>query len=1168
MVLTIFRFSQSRCIASHNMTFTTKTISYFCVAFTCFACITSVVAQESEKRDNDKPAAEAPASSQPGVAVAAQAKKLSDSNPTVADVDAKLAEVSAASDLGEAVIATSKETLLQTKLALVAANNFVAQTTAFQKDAAAAPDNLVAIKKELENKKVADKPDTSQSLAELKLKYESTESDLNSSRQQLTSQAGETSRRQSRQVEIPGRLTEAEQELVKLNAQIEKIADDADPALVVDVRRMNLQAQRFKLKSEISALEAERKFYAASIELLPLQNESLQRKIERLQNQSAQLKSAVEVKRESEIDKLRRLVKEQESKTPEAIMPEATTNVELVDQYVADSKRLAEVGSIAEKTRQALEEVESEYKTSIKRVDAVGLNETLGLMFRRSKSTLANRRRNFQPDGTLQAEIRKLQIELFRLEDLSKSASETESSINQLLEANAVPDSQRKPLKGDVVKLLSQRREILGQLTSTKTELSKKLVDLDVDKRKAIKEIDAYTNYINEHVLWIRSGAMVGRDDVKSFSKALQWVGLPSNWVALGETLVQSIQKKLGLSLFLCSSILLLFLGQRRLRKAIEAVGKKAETASCRTFMPTAISFVNTLLIAALWPGILLSLGWLILNGSSLPFVQAAAKSLILVAITIYPFEVLKQACRTHGLAQSHFGWSESSQSFVRANLRLVVITMPFLLLLLNLLEIQPVEEFRSSLGRATMVVLLAVMFIFVVRMFHPESKLYRGVSVSNQDDYWYRFRIARFLLVLLVFGGLLAFTLGGYYYTTFQLGSKLLKTTALLIGVVLAYGISIRWLTVRRRRLKIELLAAKREEQKRREVSDSAVVEGVKADPSAEPGLDANEVSKQAQELLMVAIGIVSLWIGWSIWADVIPAVGILDRVNLWSVSIEGIATYVTLQDLLFFAFAVTGTVVAVKNIPGILELLLLKRLPLDAGARYAVATIARYVLSVLGMIVAFAFLKIQWSQFSWLIAAISLGLGFGLQEIVANFVSGIILLLERPVRIGDVVTIEGTTGIVTKIQMRATTVTNWDQQELVVPNKNLITNSIFNWTLSNVLTRITLEFGVAYGSDPEFVRKTILEVVNLNPTVIDQPAASVIFQTFGDSSLNFVVRCCISGPEKKLTTTHELQVAINKRLAEHKIEIPFPQRVMHSTSAKNLEPSSEKTSYSESSS
>ena len=732
--------------------------------------------------------------------------------------------------------------------------------------------NLIAVKKDLENKKANFEPKTNQTLAEVKLQYDSTEVDVKAAQQQLSAQSGEASRRQARLSDIPNRLTEAEQELGNLDAQAGKLSDDTEPPLVVDTRRMLLRAQRFKLRSEISSLDAERKFYSAATELLPLQNELLQRRIERLKNQAAELKLVVEAKRENEIDKLRRLVNEQQSQTPEVIQPEADINVELVDQYAADSKRLAEVGSIAEKTREALVEIESDYKTSVERVDAVGLNETLGLMFRRSKSTLANRKRGFQPDGTLQAEIRKLQIELFRLEDLSKNSSETDSSISKLLEANKVEVGQRESLQGDVVKLLSQRREILGQLKTTKTELYKSLATLDVNKRKVVKEIDAYTNYINEHVLWIRSGAMVGRDDLNSFSKALQWIGSPSNWMAFGQTLLQAVQKKLGMTILLGTIVLLLFLFRRRLRVGIESAGVAAEVGSCRTFMPTAISLVNTLLIAALWPAIFLTIGWLMLNVSNDSFVNAASKSLILVAITIYPFEVLKQACRNHGLGQSHFGWSEHSRTFIRANLRLVVLTIPFLLFLVNLLQIQPTEEFRSSLGRATMVVLLLIMFTFVLRVFHPQSQLYRGVSASHRDDYWYRFRIVRFIVFIAVFAGLLLFTVGGYYYTTFQLGSKLLQTAALLIGFALAYGTSIRWLTVRRRKMKIDMLAAKREEQKRRESADASLGEGVKIDPSAEPGLDANEVSKQAQELLLVGIGIVALSIAWSIWADVIP--------------------------------------------------------------------------------------------------------------------------------------------------------------------------------------------------------------------------------------------------------------------------------------------------------
>ena len=532
----------------------TKTISNLCVVWLFAAFATSLIAQ-----DNVKP--ESPAATDAGVAGAVQAK-LSETYPTVAEVDAKIAQISAAKDLGEPAIAAAKETLQQAKLDLVAAENSTAKAAAYQKDAAAVPDKLIAAKKELENKTVDDEPNTRLSLAELKLEYDSVETERTAASQQSPAQ-----NRQSRAKEIPDRILEAEEKLTEVNAQIDKLADDADAALVVEARRMSLQAERFRFRSEIASLEAERKFYSTAVELLSLQNELFQRKKERLQQKSALLKAAVEAKRETEIDKLKRLVDEQEKATPEIIKREAAVNAELVRQFDNYSKRLAVVGSDTEKVRQALEEVDSEYKTSIDRVEAVGLNETIGLMFRRNRSTLAARRRNFQPDGTLQAEIRKLQIETFRLDDLSKNAPETEASISHLFDANNVPDinrplkpgedSQRKSLRPAVVKLLSQRREILGQLRPTQDDLYNKVSKLYVDKKKVVTEIDEYTNYINEHVLWIRSGAMVGPGDVQSFPKALQWISLPSNWTALGQTLVEAVKKKFGLSVLLFSSIIL-----------------------------------------------------------------------------------------------------------------------------------------------------------------------------------------------------------------------------------------------------------------------------------------------------------------------------------------------------------------------------------------------------------------------------------------------------------------------------------------------------------------------------------------------------------------------------------------------------------------------------------
>ncbi|MEM6473929.1 MAG: mechanosensitive ion channel domain-containing protein, partial [Planctomycetota bacterium] len=170
--------------------------------------------------------------------------------------------------------------------------------------------------------------------------------------------------------------------------------------------------------------------------------------------------------------------------------------------------------------------------------------------------------------------------------------------------------------------------------------------------------------------------------------------------------------------------------------------------------------------------------------------------------------------------------------------------------------------------------------------------------------------------------------------------------------------------------------------------------------------------------------------------------------------------------------------------------------------------------------------------------------GLGFGLQEIVANFVSGIILLLERPVRVGDVVTIGDVTGIVSRIQIRATTVTNWDRKELIIPNKDLITGKLLNWSLSSVVNRLTLSIGVAYGSDPDRIREILHQIVTGHPEVMEDPAPLINFDTFGDSSLNFMVRCYLPSLDKRLEVTHQLNTAIAREFEKEGIEIPFPQR------------------------
>jgi potassium efflux system protein len=180
------------------------------------------------------------------------------------------------------------------------------------------------------------------------------------------------------------------------------------------------------------------------------------------------------------------------------------------------------------------------------------------------------------------------------------------------------------------------------------------------------------------------------------------------------------------------------------------------------------------------------------------------------------------------------------------------------------------------------------------------------------------------------------------------------------------------------------------------------------------------------------------------------------------------------------------------------------------------------------------------SWSQVQWLVAALSVGLGFGLQEIFANLVSGIILLFERPIRVGDTVTISGVTGKVSRIQMRATTLLDADQKELVVPNKTFITSQLVNWTLSDATTRIIFPIYIAYGADVDLAHKIMLEAVRATPLVLEDPGPGVVFVGFGAETLEFSIRAYVNELANRLPVTHNLHINLEKALTANNIPMP----------------------------
>jgi potassium efflux system protein len=238
---------------------------------------------------------------------------------------------------------------------------------------------------------------------------------------------------------------------------------------------------------------------------------------------------------------------------------------------------------------------------------------------------------------------------------------------------------------------------------------------------------------------------------------------------------------------------------------------------------------------------------------------------------------------------------------------------------------------------------------------------------------------------------------------------------------------------------------------------------------------------------------------------------------------------------------------IVAARNLPGFIELAIPRRLTVERGSRYAINTLLRYLIIMLGVVMVLNLVGWRWSQIQWLVAALSVGLGFGLQEIVANFVSGLVILFERPVRVGDTITVGQLSGTVSRIRIRATTIVDWDRKEIIVPNKSFITEQVINWTLTDPITRVVIPVGVSYGSDVGKVHKIISETLPTLPLVLDEPLPKVYFTGFGESSLDFQVHVYLRHLTDRMPLIHEVHNGILKALRENGIEIPFPQRDLH---------------------
>ncbi len=548
-------------------------------------------------------------------------------------------------------------------------------------------------------------------------------------------------------------------------------------------------------------------------------------------------------------------------------------------------------------------------------------------------------------------------------------------------------------------------------------------------------------------------------------------------------------------------------------------------------YAPTIKATALTMCQAALMPLILLIITWQLQPAFDTASLRGAIVRGLQATIPILFFSlVLAKALRAGGVAENHFGWSPiMTDGLLKTIGKLVWLCIPLNFLCTAMETFQGGVHY-DSLGR---VLFMASMVALTIGMWSTSQSIKRWFADCGGKDSWICWcqrSVTALIAVLPLSFGLLAGA--GYHFTAAQLSWRLTITILLVIGTALVTGFVSRVLLITQFRIKLRQLNRNSEGQIDQRES-----------------IDIHAISTQVNRLLRVTALVVIVLAGWHVWSNMLSVIGYLDEVELWQLAIaaDGSKTFVTLRHLLLAIGVLAITYVLSRNLPGLLEITLLDRLPLDKGGRYAISFVLRYVVGIIGALIAFQIVGFTWSKVQWLAAGLTVGLGFGLQEIFANLVSGIIILIERPVRVGDVVTVNGVTGTVTRMQLRATTIKDLDYRELIVPNKKFITEDVMNWTLSDRLSRLIFPVGVAYGSDTRLVERTLLEVARQCPLVLNDPEPQVVFEQFGDSTLNFELRVVIPSRDQFAVVRHDLNMRIDQAFREQKIEIAFPQQDIH---------------------
>lgn len=1013
-----------------------------------------------------------------------------------------------------------------------------------------------------------------QILAKLAEKVRQLDMALTSARNQLSELETNKHNRTGRQIELARQLADARSALETLTNSPD-ITGVGETHEVEKLNRIIKWAGQAATESKIQALAAELLFSQSSGELRTLQISDAQLRVAQISRQLAEARQMIIKVR---ADGIREAITRTEEKLKLiSTLPGAGSGLkELADRNLElltlesgpDSlhSRMDRTVDELDKARADQATLRSDFERMQKRVAAIEAaggrtDEALALLLREHLEQLPARSISKNQSRILRKEIVDAMVQLDNIQDERMALGE-EDSLPSNLDIGSSPEALE--LGRD---LLQRQRFYLDSLTTSYGSYLQTLTELQVAQKNIADISGNFSMFINERVLWIRSAPQWSFQNLGH-----RYVMFLRYWPLKG---MVEIPRILGLdllahrllTLFGFSLLALLQWAGPRMRARSQKLAAKAVTQKCTAYLITLEECAYSFLLALKWPLLMLYLGWRLSLAETIveeSFVRCVGNALMITAIHLFLLQFFRRVYRPkNGLGEAHLGWQPYNIQLVRRHL---VWFIPLIIGFSFVLKVVELQGFDTTCGQVIFFFNMILFCLFTHFLLRPK----KGLQILNSRDQLVAsgrpIRLALYLIGMSVPLFLLGVAYLGYYFSALEIANRVLVSLWAAWALYLASSLICRWFLIRTHRFVIHDAEIRREAKK---VGDETGHPAVHTPPVEITAID-QQTSRLLNTLFWISIFLSITYI----WSETIPALKSLDSVKLWQVSyamsdskapavtspmpvLFGVASaaaqstggahYVTLLDLLEGFLVLLVMITASRNLPGLLKITFLSRMKLEQGVDHAAVTMVRYVVVLIGLITISNLLSLDWSKIQWIAAAFSLGIAFGLQELFANFISGLIILFERPIRLGDIISVGEITGTVTRINIRATRLTDADRRDFLVPNKNFITGNVLNWTLSDPVTRVTLPVGVAYGSDTALTEKLLCEAAAENVHILKNPAPVAVLGEFGGSTLNFKLFVFIPNRSIYQAMLHQLTTAVERKFREAGLNIAFPQQDVH---------------------